>query len=67
MEANLRSVPVEPTQEADVGEAASSFEEFYEATCRPLFTTLCLVTGNRHEAEEVSQDAFVAPLLPHQG
>ena len=59
MEANLRSVPAGPAEEADVGETAPSFEEFYEATCRPLFTALCLVTGNRHEAEEVAQDAFV--------
>jgi DNA-directed RNA polymerase specialized sigma24 family protein len=36
-----------------VGETAPNFEEFYEATFRRLFTALCLVTGNRHEAEEV--------------
>jgi hypothetical protein len=59
MEANLRSVPAGPAEEAEVGEGAPSFEEFYEAACRPLFTALCLVTGNRHEAEEVAQDAFV--------
>jgi RNA polymerase sigma-70 factor (ECF subfamily) len=59
MEANLRSVTAGPTEEADMGETAPSFEEFYEAACRPLFTALCLVTGNRHEAEEVAQDAFV--------
>jgi RNA polymerase sigma-70 factor (ECF subfamily) len=59
MEANLRSVPAEPAQEADVGEMAPSFEDFYEATFRRLFTALCLVTWNRHEAEEVAQEAFV--------
>jgi RNA polymerase sigma-70 factor, ECF subfamily len=59
MEASLRSVPAEPAEEADVGEAAPSFEDFYEATFRRLFTALCLVTGNRHEAEEIAQDAFV--------
>lgn len=59
MDAHLRSVPVEPAQEADVGEAAPSFEEFYETTFRRLFTALCLVTGNRHEAEEIAQDAFL--------
>jgi len=59
MEANLRSVPVEPAEEAAMGETAPSFEEFYEATCRSLFTALCLVTGNRFEAEEIAQDAFV--------
>lgn len=59
MEASLRSVPAEPAEEADVGETAPSFEEFYEATFGRLFTALCLVTANRHEAEEIAQDAFV--------
>jgi RNA polymerase sigma-70 factor (ECF subfamily) len=59
MEANLRSVPTGPAEESDMGETAPSFEEFYEATFRRLFTALCLVTGNRHEAEEIAQDAFV--------
>jgi RNA polymerase sigma-70 factor (ECF subfamily) len=59
MAANLRSLPTDPAEEADVGERAPSFEEFYEATSRPVFTALCLVTGDRHEAEEIAQDAFV--------
>jgi RNA polymerase sigma-70 factor (ECF subfamily) len=59
MEASLRSVPAGPAVEADVGETAPSFEEFYEASFRRLFTALCLVTGNRHEAEEVAQESFV--------
>lgn len=59
MEANLRSVPADPAEEVDVGEAAPTFEEFYEARYRSLFTALCLVTGNRYEAEEIAQDAFV--------
>jgi RNA polymerase sigma-70 factor (ECF subfamily) len=59
MDAFLRSVPVGPAEEADVGETAPSFEEFYEATFRRVFTALRLVTGDRHEAEEVAQDAFV--------
>jgi len=59
MEANLRSVPAGPAEEADIGETAPTFEEFYRATFRRLFTALCLVTGNRHEAEEVAQEAFV--------
>ena len=33
---------------------ASSFEAFFEAESASLFRRLCLVTGNRHEAEEVS-------------
>lgn len=42
-----------------MGETAPSFEEFYEATFRRVFTALCLVTGNRHEAEEIAQEALV--------
>src|SRR5687768_5596118 len=59
MRTNLGSLPAGPAEEADVGEAAPNFGEFYEATFRRLFTALCLVTGNRHEAEEVAQEAFV--------
>ena len=59
MNAHLRSVPAEPVEEAELREVAPSFEEFYERTFRRLFTALCLVTGNRHEAEEIAQDAFV--------
>jgi len=39
-----------------------SFEAFFEAESRILFRRLCLVTGNRHEAEEVMQDAFISLL-----
>jgi RNA polymerase sigma-70 factor (ECF subfamily) len=41
MEAILRSVHGVPAQEADAGETAPSFEDFYEATFRRLFTALC--------------------------
>lgn len=59
MEANLRSVPAERAEGVYVGETAPGFEDFYEATFRRVFTALCLVTGNRHEAEEIAQDAFL--------
>ena len=42
-----------------MAESALSFEEFYEANFARIFTALCLVTGNRHEAEEIAQDAFL--------
>jgi RNA polymerase sigma-70 factor (ECF subfamily) len=58
METYARSVPAEARMETDVADAPS-FEEFYKANFRRLFTALCLVTGNRHEAEEVAQDAFL--------
>jgi RNA polymerase sigma-70 factor, ECF subfamily len=62
MDAIVRSVPAGTADEADMGDSAPSFEEFYETTFRRLFTALCLVTGNRHEAEEIIQDAYVRVL-----
>jgi RNA polymerase sigma-70 factor (ECF subfamily) len=59
MQAHMPSVTPELGEKAAVVEEAPSFEEFYDATFRRLFTALCLVTGNRHEAEEIAQDAFV--------
>jgi RNA polymerase sigma-70 factor (ECF subfamily) len=48
------------------GEAASiadverlEFDAFFEANRHRLFAALCLATGDRHEAEEITQDAFV--------
>ena len=40
-------------------EASRAFEAFYQAEARTLFRRLWLVTGNRAEAEEVMQDAFL--------
>ena len=39
---------------------ARTFESFYEAERDGLFGALVLITGNRHEAEEIAQDAFLA-------
>ena len=39
--------------------APSSFEAFIEDHHARLFGALCLVTGDRFEAEEIMQDAFV--------
>jgi RNA polymerase sigma-70 factor, ECF subfamily len=36
-----------------------SFEEFFAAEHARLFGALCLVTGDRSEAEEIVQDAFL--------
>jgi RNA polymerase sigma-70 factor (ECF subfamily) len=41
---------------------ARRFEDFFEAESRALYRRLCLVTGNRQEAEEVMQDAFISVL-----
>jgi len=40
-------------------EASRTFEAFYQAEARTLFRRLWLVTGNRAEAEELMQDAFL--------
>jgi DNA-directed RNA polymerase specialized sigma24 family protein len=40
-------------------EVSRTFEAFYDAEARPLFRRLWLVTGNRAEAEELMQDAFL--------
>lgn len=58
------SVPLRPlvSKVAPGPEAMSAghdFETFFETESPPLFRRLCLITGNRHEAEEVMQDAFL--------
>ena len=40
-------------------EASRSFETFYDDQSRTLFRRLWLITGNRAEAEELMQDAFL--------
>jgi RNA polymerase sigma-70 factor (ECF subfamily) len=59
MDADLGSVPAVPAEEAAVGEGAPSFEDFYQVTFRRVFVALCIVAGNRQEAEEIAQEAFV--------
>jgi len=56
--AHLLPVPAS-NEEADLEDQPRSFEEFYEATYRRLFTALCLVTGNQQEAEDIMQEAFL--------
>ena len=40
-------------------EAAISFEEFFDAERVRLFKALFVITGNRSEAEDISQEAFL--------
>lgn len=40
--------------------AGRSFEAFYEEERDRVFGALCLMPGHRHEAEELTQDAFLA-------
>jgi hypothetical protein len=53
----LQSVPTALEGDANLGERAPSFDEFYQDSFRRLFTALCLVTGDRHEAEEIARNA----------
>lgn len=45
--------------EGKAGERAEGFEAFFEAERARLFGTLCLVTGDRGEAEDLMQEAFL--------
>ena len=49
-------------QDDEVTGSADSFELFFAAMNPRLFTALWLVTGDRHEAEEIAQDAFLRVL-----
>jgi RNA polymerase sigma-70 factor (ECF subfamily) len=58
----MREVPVEALPEHDsleVGGSTRSFEEFVEAEHVRLYRALFLITGARHETEELMQDAFL--------
>ena len=48
--------------ESSTAGATRSFEDFFEREKPGLYRALCLVTRNRHEAEEQTQDAFVRVL-----
>lgn len=55
-------IPIAPARElggGGPGETAQGFEWFFETHHASLFRALWLVTRNRHEAEEVMQDAFL--------
>ncbi len=48
-----------PTGVIEVDALAPTFESFYVSNSRRLFAALYLVTGNRDEAEEIAEEAFV--------
>jgi len=57
------AVIVEPVLRAPSPVALEdSFEAFFQEQYTNLLRAMYLVTGNRHEAEEVTQDAFVRAL-----
>ena len=45
--------------EAIAADEASAFEDFFRGQTQNLYAHLCLITGNRAEAEELAQDAFL--------
>jgi RNA polymerase sigma-70 factor, ECF subfamily len=45
--------------EGEAGARAEGFEAFFEAERARLYGTLCLVTGDRGEAEDLMQEAFL--------
>lgn len=49
-------------QDDGVTGSAENFEIFFSVTNPRLFTALWLVTGDRYEAEEIAQDAFLRVL-----
>jgi RNA polymerase sigma-70 factor, ECF subfamily len=55
----LERAAVAGTEGHEVAETQEGFETFFEETHQRLFGGLCLVTGNRQEAEEVMQDAYL--------
>src|SRR5215203_4444518 len=59
MEPSFRTVPATNLVETSTTEETRTFEEFFGSEHERLFGTLCLVTGDRHEAEEIMQDAFL--------
>lgn len=59
MDRSLRALRGEEVVEIDVAEEPRSFEMFFADEHARLFGALCLVTGDRFEAEEIMQDAFL--------
>jgi DNA-directed RNA polymerase specialized sigma24 family protein len=56
----LRLTTNSPEAEAVAGERLVDFEVFFDREKAGLFRALCLVTRNRFEAEELTQEAFLA-------
>lgn len=60
MASHVRAVPTPSAEEPLVTSTSTgSFEDFFEAERARLFGAISVMTGNRHEAEEIMQDAFL--------
>jgi RNA polymerase sigma-70 factor, ECF subfamily len=53
---------MDPRQEQPGRQGPTAFSEFFEASHASLFRAMYLLTGNRQEAEELTQEAFVRVL-----
>ena len=58
---NPAKIPSAPVL-VEVTDAGLTFEDLFAREKEGLFRALCIVTRNRHEAEEIAQDAFVRVL-----
>jgi len=59
MSGQFRSVPESTPVGDEVAERAPTFEDFFHQEYARLYAALGLMTGNRAEAEELAQDAFL--------
>jgi RNA polymerase sigma factor (sigma-70 family) len=58
---NPAKIPSAPVL-VELPDAGLTFEDLFAREKEGLFRALCIVTRNRHEAEEIAQDAFVRIL-----
>lgn len=62
MHGEVRSEPTLPLGEDGLVAFAQSFDDFFELEHERMLGALYLITGNRQEAEDLMQDAFVKLL-----
>jgi RNA polymerase sigma-70 factor (ECF subfamily) len=60
MERHVRLVAASDGRSVPGGARSAAFEDFFEREALTLFRRMCVVTRNPHEAEEITQDAFMA-------
>ena len=58
METSTHRQDVDLARRAHRGDE-SAWREIYEATCQPLFNTLCYQTGDREAAKDLLQDTYL--------
>lgn len=59
MDRALRALTGAQGVETEVADEPRRFEDFFGSEHARLFGALCLVTGDRHESEEIMQDALL--------